>query len=343
MTSPLPFDLPDRPRVRRIRNVAAPPLDDERAQPMRGFDPRYSDIVDYIVRITDEIWDEQAVGLINNTYDRDCVVYTSYGIVRGADTVMRNTIAAIAATPGARTHHLNVAWGGDEADFYTAHLGFDDAIHLKPTLYGPATGRRYQVRFAADCISRANHIHTEWLVRDNGAIVRQIGADLDEVARRVAERPVAEPYVALQTETPAQSDLADWVADLFDGTFNQRRFDRLSRHYARKAIIHSGGGRTAHGLLAISTLWLSLIASIPDGRFSVEHVCWSDETNGIIIAVRWLLVGTSARGGLLGDELPVGRPVTMMGCSHLRLAGRKIVEEWTVFDEVAVLAMAYRA
>ena len=32
----------------------------------------------------------------------------------------------------------------------------------------------------------------------------------------------------------------------------------------------------------------------------------------------------------------------MMGSSHLRLNGPLVVEEWTVFDEVAVLAMAYR-
>ena len=31
----------------------------------------------------------------------------------------------------------------------------------------------------------------------------------------------------------------------------------------------------------------------------------------------------------------------MMGMTHLRFDGPKIVEEWTVFDEVGVLAFAY--
>ena len=96
------------------------------------------------------------------------------------------------------------------------------------------------------------------------------------------------------------------------------------------------------GLAAISDLVLAVLAAIPDGELSVEHVCWADETDGVIVAVRWVLAGTTARGGVLGDRLPTGRPVFMMGSSHLRLDGSRIVEEWTVFDEVAVAAMAYR-
>ena len=345
----VPFSLPTRPPVRRIRQTRAPPPS-SRTQPMAGFDDRFTDIVDYIVRITDEIWQDRAIGLICDTYDPDCTVYTSYGVIRGADTVVRNTVASIAAAPDGNTHHLNVAWGGDEAEgFYTAHLGFDDATHRAPGLYGPATGKRYTSRFAADCISLENRIHTEWLVRDNGAMVRQIGLDLDDVARRVAERPIAEPYIVdppapgANKAKPVANSVEGWAHGFFDDVYNARRLDRLSEYYAPNAIVHSGGGRTMQGLPAISGMALAVLAAIPDGVFTVEHVCWSDETDGIIVAVRWLLTGSSARGGVLGNELPVGRPVYMMGCSHLRLAKSGIVEEWTVFDEVAVLAMAYRA
>jgi predicted ester cyclase len=75
---------------------------------------------------------------------------------------------------------------------------------------------------------------------------------------------------------------------------------------------------------------------------TVEHVCWSDETDGPIVAARWVLSGSSTREGILGDEIPVGRPVFLMGVSHLRLQRSRIVEEWTVFDEIGVMAMAYR-
>jgi predicted ester cyclase len=339
----LPFDLPARTAVRQVRGSIRG-ISPAR-QPMAGFEDRFSDIVDYIVRITDEIWQDRAVGYIYDTYSDDCVVYTSYGIVRTAKQVTANTVAAIASAPDSDTTHLAVAWDGDEqAGFYTAHLGFDEVTHVSDNIYGPATGRRYTMRFAADCISLANKIHTEWLVRDNGAIVRQLGFDLDEVAQRVAQQPVAEPYspTAADRDAPAEGSVGAWARALFDTAWNARRLDRLGEWYADDVEVHSGGAREIQGRRALADHILKLIASIPDGVVRVENVCWSAEADGIIVAVRWLLHGTSARGGLLGNLLPVGREVYMMGCSHFRLDGPRIVEEWTVFDEVAVLAMAYR-
>ena len=348
-----PFVLPDRPSVRRIRKAhCAPPA--TRTQPLAGFEERFTDIVDYIVRITDEIWQDRAIGYIYDTYDPNCAVYSSYGVTRGAEAVVRSTIGGIAAAPDGDTNHLNVAWSGDETDgFYTAHLGFGFATHSAPGDYGAATGRRYSLRFAADCVSLANKIHTEWLVRDNGSMVRQVGLDLDEVARRVATRPIGEPYLVappapgataerLGTNDGQATSMKDWARTLFEEVYNRRRLDRLAAFYAPDAIVHSGGGRTVQGLPAISDLTVAILASIPDGVLTVQHVCWSDETDGVIVAVRWVLAGSSAQGGILGHSLPVGRPVFMMGSSHLRLSGSRIVEEWTVFDEVAVMAMAYR-
>ena len=66
----LPFKLPPRPSITRVRQVdpqklrAAKPA---RLQPMAGFDEGYADIVDFIVRITEEIWVDRAVGRIYDT------------------------------------------------------------------------------------------------------------------------------------------------------------------------------------------------------------------------------------------------------------------------------------
>lgn len=339
----LPFDLPARPAVRQIRDDNGGSATTR--QPMAGFEDRFTDIVDYIVRITDEIWQDRAVGYIYDTYSDDCVVYTSYGIVRTARQVTSNTVSAIASAPDGETTHLAVAWDGNEdSGFYTAHLGFDVVTHVADGVYGPATGRRYTMRFAADCVSLANKIHTEWLVRDNGAIVRQLGFDLDEVAQRVAKQSIAEPYVPSTADLPvaAPGSVEAWARALFDTAWNARRLDRLGEWYAADVAVHSGGAREVEGVRALADHILKLLASIPDGVVSVENVCWAEEADGVIVAARWLLRGTSARGGLLGNSLPAERDIYMMGSSHFRLDGQRIVEEWTVFDEVAVLAMAYR-
>lgn len=195
----LSFTLPERPPVTRIRRVDPLALrapKGPRTQPMRGFEEAYSDIVDYIVRITEEIWVDRAIGRIYDTYDHACTVYSQYGVVRSVEEVIASTAGTLTGFPDGELHHLNVAWSGDEdAGFYTSHLGYSRSTNLGWSAWGPPTGKRLGIRFAADCVSNDNLIHTEWLVRDNGAAVRQLGLDVATVAAAIAEAPARETLV----------------------------------------------------------------------------------------------------------------------------------------------------
>ena len=353
----LPFVLPERPSVTRIRQRDTAELrapSGVRTQPMAGFEDDFTDIVDYIVRITEQIWVDRAVGRIYDTYDASCTVYTTNGVVRSVEEVIASTTMGIHGGPDGESHHLNVAWSGDENEgFYTSHLGFARSTNIGASPYGPATGRRLGRFFVADCVSRDNRIHTEWLVRDNGAAVRQMGFDLHDTARRLAEVPLHEtPVISVPTRLLGQAPpkaydgptdtVEGWVANHFSRIWNMRRFDHIQQNYAPDVNAHWAGGRVAAGQRNLGSLIIGLLASLPDASLRVEHVCWSDETDGIIVAVRWTIEGTTRPGGLLGD-VPAGRPLSVMGMTHLRFAGPVIVEEWTMFDEVAVLTQAYRA
>ncbi|QMW21883.1 nuclear transport factor 2 family protein [Sandaracinobacteroides saxicola] len=353
----LPFTLPERPPVTRIRHRARrhdTPAD-ARTQPMAGFEPQFTDIVDYIVRITDEIWMDRAIGRIYDTYDASCVIFSHYGVTRSVEEVIAGTVTTLNAFPDGEIHHLNVAWSGDESSgFYTSHLGHSRSTNLGRSGWGPATGRRASIRFAADCISRDNRIHTEWLVRDNGAQVRQLGLDPHDCARRVAASPGFEtvllaPETRLEGQAPRGALTLDpttpdgWARHLFHNLWNLRRLDWLPNHYAPDATVHAGGGRVASGLRAIGQLLIHILAAMPDAIMRVQHVCHSEETDGVIVAVRWVLEGSSKAGGVLGD-CPEGKPVFMLGVSHLRLdASGKIAEEWMIFDEIGTLAQAWCA
>ena len=353
----LPFALPERPTVTRIRQRDTADLrvsSGERTQPMAGFEDDFTDIVDYIVRITEQIWVERAVGRIYETYDANCTVYTTNGIVRSVEEVIASTTMGIHAGPDGESHHLNVAWSGDETEgFYTSHLGYARSTNIGASPYGPATGKRLGRFFVADCVTTDNRIHTEWLVRDNGAAVRQMGYDLHAVAALMAEQPLLEtPIVSVPTRLQGQvprkgydgptDTIEGWVANHFSQIWNMRRFDRIPDHYAHDVTAHWGGGRVAQGTRNLSSLVIAMLASLPDATMRIDHVCWSEETDGVIVAVRWMLEGTTRPGGLLGD-VPSGRQVGVMGMSHMRFSGPRIVEEWTIFDEVAVLIQAYRA
>ena len=357
MSGSLPFKVPSRPKVTQLRHQDARVLRsvETRAptQPLRGFEARFTDIVDYIVRITDEIWADRAVGYIYDTYDASCTVYSSYGIVRSVEEVIASTVTTLNAYPDGEIHHLAVAWSGDEEQgFYTSHLGHSRSTNVGRTPWGPGTGRRTSIHFVADCISRDNRIHTEWLVRDNGAAVRQLGYDIHTVARGIAEAGstygfIVSPATRLEGQAPRtrldldETQIDGWARALFHDVWNLRRLDWLDRAYADDVVVHAGGGRTAQGLRNYQALVLHVLCAIPDGVMRVENVCWSEEADGFIVAVRWVLEGRSAPGGVLG-ECPPGKPVFMMGMSHLRLAEGRIKEEWMLFDELGVLAQAYR-
>ena len=357
VTSGLPFELEPREQVTTIRKRDAHEIKEprgERTQTLDGFEPKFVDIVDYIVRITDEIWADRAMGRIYDTYDSSCVVYSSYGVVRSVEEVMASTAATLNAYPDGEIHHLNVSWKRiDQNEFYTSHLGFSRSTNLGPSAYGPATGRRVGIRFCADCVIRSNRIHTEWLVRDSGAQVRQLGLDAHEVAKKLADSPAMEENVVsvptrLDGQVPRRplglptETMDGYIREMFHDLWNLRRLDHLGNYYATDIISHSSGGRVAIGLRNLSALILQILTSLPDAMIEVQHICHSEETDGVIVSVRWTIYGTTKKGGFLGDT-PEGKPVAMMGMSHLRFAGDKIVEEWTLFDEVGILLAAYRA
>ncbi len=346
----LPFILPEQPQATRLRveaGVEAPP------HAITSVEERSAGIVDHVVRVTDTMWADRAIGSIYDTCDASCTIYGAYGIVRSVEEIVAGTVAALNAWPDGEITHLNVAWSGDEQrGFHTSHLGHGCATNLGDTRFGPETGQRVSAHFAADCLSRDNRVHTGWLVCDNGAVVRQLGFDRHEVARRIATDPVAEPMVVspdtrLVGQVPRapldvdRSTVEGWATALFHETWTLRRLDWLGRHYADDVIVHAGGGRKAKGIRDCQRLVLHILAAIPDGVLRVDHVCWSDEADGVIVAVRWVLEGYCRPGGFLG-ACPAGRPVSMTGISHLRLAGGRVVEEWMLFDEVAVLVQTYR-
>ena len=324
----LPFALPERPLV--------------------------TDIADFVVRTSTEIWVVRAVGRIYETFDASCTIYSPDGVMRTVEDVMTGTLETLAGFADVELRRLNVAWSGDEErGFLTSHLGSFEALNRGATRYGPATGKSATVRFCFDCIIRDNRIHTGWLVCDTGALVRQFELDVHTTAQLVAARPSFDVAVlSVPTRLDGQAPrrwydgpndtIEGWVAHHFDQVWNARRFDHVAFHYAADAVVHWAGGCTAHGPREIGGLIIALLASVPDSMLRVERISWSNEGDGVILAVRWVLEGTTRRGGALGD-LPAGKPVSMMGASHMRFGDGYVVEEWTVFDEIAVLAQAYRS
>lgn len=348
-------DTVTRVRHRSINEILVPRT--ERTQSLEGFEACYSDIVHYIAYCTHRIWAEKGVGLIYDHYDDAVVVHTPYGTQTSVEEVMTGTIQMLQAFPDRESRLGAVAWTGDDKQgFYTSHLGTSRMTNLGPSVYGPATGRKVRIRHIADCQIIRNIIYREWLVRDNGALVRQLGLDPAEVAIRLAAAqarggvptPVAgQPDRTVGQRHPEPLDLPSGpeatmeenLRHMFHDVWNRRRFDRIRDFYASNVNVQTAPGRELHGVSGVTTAVIGFLAALPDAVMHFDHFCDIHETDGYIAAVRWSLNGTHLGDGQFGP--PTGKPVEILGMSHFRFVNDRIVQEWTVWDEVAVLMQVH--
>jgi predicted ester cyclase len=340
-------------QVERRDYTALAPTGRERVQGMRGFDPVYTDIVDYIVRCTHRIWDEKNVGLIYTHYTHNAVVYGTLGTTHSREEVVRATIQRIAEYPERRGLAAQVIWNGDEArGFYTSHLVTSVGRHTVPGPMGPATGRSFTSRTIADCMVFENRIHREWLVRDSVAQLRCLGVDVDAVATRMAADHAAKGMLApvigdsgrlLGQEPPAErpdTSIANNDAEAetlawLHTAWNGRMFGTLRDVYAPHVLWHGPGLRDLYGVSAVIHQVISFVAMIPDATWTAHHVCSvASEEGGVKIAVRWTMEGHHGGHGILGA--PTGRPLFVMGMSHFHIVEGRVVEEWTLYDELAL-------
>lgn len=340
-----------RVRQRPVNELLSPRS--YRSQPMDGFEDVYSDIVHYIAYCTHRIWAEKGVGLIYTHYDDAVVVHTPYGTQTSVEEVVAGTIQMMQAFPDRESRLGNVAWTGDDKQgFYTSHLGTSRMTNLGPSVYGPATGKKVRIRHIADCMIRQNLIYREWLVRDNGALVRQLGMDPVEVAKGLAEAAVragVPPVVSglpersvgqkhpepLDLPSGAQASMEDNLRHMVHDVWNRRRFDKVKDYFAADVNVQTAPGRELHGVQGVMWYIISMLAAFPDAQMSFDHFCDTHETDGYIAAVRWSLSGTHLGNGQFGP--PSGKAVNILGMSHFRFKNGKIVQEWTVWDEISVL------
>jgi predicted ester cyclase len=329
------------------------PSDRPVVQGMRGFDPVYTDIVDYIIRCTHKIWDEKNVGLIYSHYTHNCVVYSSMGTTHSREEVVRGTVQRIAEYPERRGLASQVIWNGNDTDgFYTSHLGTSVGRHTAYGPYGAPTGKTFYTRTIADCMIYQNKIYREWLVRDTAAMLRCLGLDLDEAATKAAAASAARgitapvlgdsgrllgqnPPAELPDLSIAHNDVEAETLTWLHKVYNGRMFGLLRDIYASTIIWHGPSMRDMFGLAQVINQAIAFIAMIPDGTWTTQHVCSVPcNEGGVKVAVRWTLEGHHTGYGLLGA--PTGKPLYVLGMSHFHVVDGRVVEEWMLYDELAL-------
>src|SRR5262245_53296034 len=114
-----------------------------RRQPMRGYEETFTDIVDFILRVTHRIWEEKAVGYLYEHYAHNVRVAHDMGASYGREAVIEATTAFLGGFPDLRLIADDIVWCGDEdVGFWTSHRLTLVGHNTGWTVWGPPTGRR---------------------------------------------------------------------------------------------------------------------------------------------------------------------------------------------------------
>ena len=305
-------------------------------QELPGFDSKYLNIVDYILKITEEIWEDRAIWVIYDTYFDNIPIHSGAGTIYGVDEVVKGTLKTLASFPDRKMKGEAVIWSKIGVQhFYSSHRIASTATNLGATVFGKATGKKVFFRTIADCLVTENKIIEEWLVRDNLHLVQQLGFDPVEMAKlnqRYKNRKVGNTHqVQNGTDDMSRLDLLDanlsakLIFSLFEDVWENKNFERIPTYYAQSATIHAICGKDLTTAHATHEYLKNLFASFPNATVHLERISCNEKEGVTEVAARWKLVGKHSGNGFFGA--PSGQEVVVLGISHYLIKNEEIVEE----------------
>ncbi len=323
---------------------------------MQNFSNKFKDFPDYIIGITKEIWEERGINTLHDYYAPDIIVRSPGSIVQGNQNVITATMATLAEFPDRRLLGEDVIWcGSPEQGMLSSHRILSTATHTKDGVYGKATGKKLRYRIIADCHAKNNQIDDEWLIRDQGAIVRQLGYNMQDYTRDLIKREggiesCTMPYLPENdVQGPYKSNGNDnqwgqYLADILTRLMNAE-FGLIEKLYDRAANLFYPSGVETQSFDGAEQFWLGLRASFPNAKFTIHHIIGrEDSLMPPRAAIRWSLDGKHDGWGSFGT--PSGQRVHIMGITHAEFGpftngentnhDATIRREYSLFDETAI-------
>jgi hypothetical protein len=313
---------------------------------MKGFDPRWKDLPDYILGITKEIWEDRNVHTLHGYYGKTMAKRSPDGVVVGAANVIAESLGAMALSPGIEILGEDVIWSGDEDQgFLSSHRSIIFCPHTVDGPLGKPTGKRLWQYCIADCACRDNVIYDEWLVHDTAAFVRQLGMEPKAYAEAAImreggpdgckkpltpETDAAAVYQGHGNKHPVGQRYAAILQRIMDADFAV-----IQSEYDRACHLQLPGGVTDHGRPAADRFWLGLRAAFPTATFELHYMIGRGDP-GLCprAALRWSLTGAHDGWGSFGP--PSGAKVHMMGISLAECGPWGLRREYVLIDETAI-------
>ena len=313
---------------------------------MKGFNKKYKDFPDYILKITKQIWEGKDVDSIGEFYTENIPVRSPFGITYGNKPVIEATYNTLKEFPNRQLLGEDVIWNGnDDNGYHSSHRILSKGTHLGDGFYGKPTGNDIYYRVIADCACKDNQVYDEWIVRDQGAMVRQIGYTPKEFAQIMIDKEGGlekakklfdkndvklSDYNPINVEKNSPGEkYSKILSKVFEEGYDFKDYNRASN-------IYWPGNKLGHGREDIAKLWNSLKSIFTDIKFTIEHVGYINEPNkNPRASIRWFLEGIHSKESKDYGE-KTNSKLFIMGINHVELNLDGVIREWVLFDEVAI-------
>jgi len=313
---------------------------------MKGFNKKYKDFPDYILKITKQIWEGKDVDSIGEFYTENIPVRSPFGITYGNKPVIEATYNTLKEFPNRQLLGEDVIWNGnDDNGYHSSHRILSKGTHLGDGFYGKPTGKDIYYRVIADCACKDNQVYDEWIVRDQGAMVRQIGYTPKEFAQIMIDKEGGlekakklfdkndvklSDYNPINVEKNSPGEkYSKILSKVFEEGYDFKDYNRASN-------IYWPGNKLGHGREDIAKLWNSLKSIFTDIKFTIEHVGYINEPNkNPRASIRWFLEGIHSKESKDYGE-KTNSKLFIMGINHVELNLDEVIREWVLFDEVAI-------
>ena len=325
-----------------------------KSQPMKGFEVQYKNIIDYIVRITYHIWEDKNIGYIYDTYSKDCRVWDEFGLQSGSEKIIADTVHTNNAFPDIRLFADEVIWAGDDnASFHTSHRTIITGTNTGFSKFSEPTGKSVRLFCIANCVAKNNEIYYENVVYDTAALIKQLGLNVNQVAKDIANKGEIGPFAPdfknskpkrktgkakpISFEIPEKvSNVREFVHSIFNTIWNRRNFSAIDHVYSDNIVFEGSTGRLFKGKKQLRSFIISIIASFPDLALSIEDIYWmGNEQDGYLVSIRWGAIGAHKGNGYYGA--PTDKECYIWGITQWQIENNKIIKEWTAFNEFGIL------
>ncbi|MEO5732199.1 MAG: ester cyclase, partial [Rubrivivax sp.] len=218
-------------------------------------------------------------------------------------------------------------------------------------------------RGMAHCLVRDNLVVEEWVIRDEFAVLQCLGMDPYWVAAELSVRsPVLGKAMSTSAEAaPFAGHIANpielgisgarpkryvgecqMIVDYFLEVWNRRNFDKVADYCDDTIVCQTVRMRRVMQIANFQLEIMSLLAAFPDGIMEIRDLVVHESVDlGLRIGVVWLMRGTYSGSPVYGSIN--GAPVNILGSSHFELRFGKIIREFRIFDEIAVIAQIIKA